>query len=114
MLSAGCTTNRTLQDGSHMITSGGQQREYHLKTPANYDSSKPYKLIFMFHWFYGSINAIVNPPDADHNTDDPYYGLEELAGDSSISRRATGLDGHGRRGVGRTRKIATSTLRTTC
>jgi poly(3-hydroxybutyrate) depolymerase len=38
----------------------------------------------MFHWYYGSIQAVVNPPDADHNTDDPYYGLQAFAGDSSI------------------------------
>jgi poly(3-hydroxybutyrate) depolymerase len=67
-----------------MINSGGQNRQYYLKTPANYDNETPYRLIFMFHWFYGSINAIVNPPDADHNTDDPFYGLEEMAGDSTI------------------------------
>jgi hypothetical protein len=38
----------------------------------------------MFHWNFGSINAIVNPPDADHNTDRPYYGLADLSGDTTI------------------------------
>jgi poly(3-hydroxybutyrate) depolymerase len=27
---------------------------------------------------------VVNPPDSDHNTDEPFYGLGDLAGDSSI------------------------------
>ncbi len=82
--SAGCGKTRTLQDGDRMINSGGTNRAYYLKTPANYDSERPYRLIFMFHWFYGSIDAVVNPPDADRNTDDPFYGLGDLAGDSSI------------------------------
>ena len=64
MPSAGCTKTRTLQDGNRTITSGGMSRMYYLKTPSNYDNKHPYRLIFTFHWFYGSINAVVNPPDA--------------------------------------------------
>jgi poly(3-hydroxybutyrate) depolymerase len=91
----GCGKNRTLQDGQRTIMSGGQSRTYHIKTPSNYDNTHPYRVIFMFHWFYGSINAIVNPPDADHNTDDPYYGLEEFAGDSTIFVVPQGLTDSG-------------------
>jgi poly(3-hydroxybutyrate) depolymerase len=93
--SSGCGKARSLQNGNLTISSGGQNRNYHLKTPANYDQDHPYRLIFMFHWFYGSIDAIVNPPDADHNTDDPYYGLGELAGDSSIFVVPQGLTDQG-------------------
>jgi predicted esterase len=94
--SAGCGKARTLNDGNHQINSGGQNRTYHVKAPANYDQNKPYRLIFMFHWNYGSINAIVNPPDADQNTDDPYYGLGDVAGDSTIFVVPQGLkDGGG-------------------
>lgn len=93
--SSGCGKARSLQNGNLTISSGGQNRTYHLKTPANYDQNHPYRLIFMFHWFYGSIDAIVNPPDADHNTDDPYYGLGELAGDSSIFVVPQGLTDSG-------------------
>jgi poly(3-hydroxybutyrate) depolymerase len=67
-----------------MIMSGGNNRSYYLQVPSGYDNSQPYRLIFMFHWNYGSIDAIVHPPDQDHNTDDPFYGLGQLAGDSSI------------------------------
>lgn len=97
--SAGCGKTRTLQNGEHMIQSGGTSRTYHIKAPDNYDNTRPYRVIFMFHWNYGSINAIVRPPDADRNTDDPYYGLQEMAGDSSIFvvpqglRSPTGGDG---------------------
>jgi poly(3-hydroxybutyrate) depolymerase len=82
--SAGCGKTRTLQDGNRTITSSGMSRTYNLKTPANYNNQHPYRLIFMFHWNFGSINAIVNPPDADHNTDRPYYGLADLSGDTTI------------------------------
>jgi len=82
--SAGCGKTRTLQDGNHTMTSSALSRTYSLKTPANYNNQHPYRLIFMFHWNFGSINAIVNPPDADHNTDRPYYGLADLSGDTTI------------------------------
>lgn len=82
--SAGCGKTRTLQDGNRTITSSGMSRTYNLKTPANYNNQHPYRLIFMFHWNFGSINSIVNPPDADHNTDRPYYGLADLSGDTTI------------------------------
>jgi len=82
--SAGCGKTRTLQDGNRTITSGGMSRMYYLKTPTGYDSKHPYRLIFMFHWNYGSINSVVSPPDADHNTDRPFYGLADLSGDSTI------------------------------
>ncbi len=82
--SAGCGKTRTLQDGNRTIMSGGISRTYNLKTPANYNNQRPYRTIFMFHWNFGSINAIVNPPDADHNTDRPYYGLADLSGDTTI------------------------------
>lgn len=93
--SAGCGKIRSLLDGNRTIQSGDKSRTYHLKAPANYDNTRPYRLIFMFHWFYGSINAIVNPPDADHNTDAPYYGLGSLAGESTIFVVPQGLTDSG-------------------
>ena len=95
MPSAGCTKTRTLQDGNRTITSGGMSRMYYLKTPSNYDNEHPYRLIFTFHWFYGSINAVVNPPDADHNTDRPFYGLSDLSGDTTIFVAPQGLTDSG-------------------
>jgi pimeloyl-ACP methyl ester carboxylesterase len=82
--SAGCGKARTLQDGNQTITSGGTSRQYFLATPGDYDNSYPHRVVFMFHWNYGSINAIVNPPDADQNTDRPFYGLGDLADDKTI------------------------------
>jgi poly(3-hydroxybutyrate) depolymerase len=93
--SAGCGKMRTLQDGNRTITSGGISRTYNLKTPANYSNQHPYRVIFMFHWNFGSINAIVNPPDADHNTDRPYYGIADLSGDTTIFVVPMGLNDTG-------------------
>jgi len=82
--SAGCGKTRTLQDGNRTMVSGGVQRTFYLDTPDDYDGTSPYRLIFMFHWNYGSINAIVNPPDADRNTDRPFYGLGDQTDGKTI------------------------------
>lgn len=82
--SAGCDQVRTLQDGNQTITSGGVSRQYFIATPSAYDGSVAHRVVFMFHWNYGSINAIVNPPDADQNTDRPFYGLGDLSDGQTI------------------------------
>lgn len=90
--SAGCDKARKLMDGNQTLSSGGQSRQWHVKAPQGYDQSHPYRVIFMYHWNYGSINAIVNPPDADKNTDRPYYGIEDLSGDTTIFVVPQGLE----------------------
>jgi predicted esterase len=82
--SAGCGKERSLPSGTQTLTSGGLERSYFLQTPDDYDSTRPYRLVFMFHWNYGSINAIVSPPDADQNTDRPFYGLGDLVDAQTI------------------------------
>lgn len=82
--SAGCGQARTLQDGLRTIASSGTNRTYFLETPDAYDSNVPHRLVFMFHWNFGSIDAIVNPPDADQNTDRPFYGMGDLTEDRTI------------------------------
>jgi len=91
--SAGCGQARTLQDGNQTIASGGMDRTYLLETPDGYDNTYPHRVVFMFHWNYGSINAIVNPPDADRNTDRPFYGMGDLTDDKTIFVVPQGLVG---------------------
>jgi hypothetical protein len=91
--SAGCGKTRTLQNGNQTIASGGMNRTYFLETPSDYDSTYPYRVIFMFHWNFGSINAIVNPPDADRNTDRPFYGMGDLTDGKTIFVVPQGLVG---------------------
>jgi len=82
--SAGCGRGRTLAEGTQTIASGGMNRTFLLETPEAYDNTYPYRVVFMFHWNYGSIDAIVNPPDADRNTDRPFYGLGDLTDGKTI------------------------------
>jgi poly(3-hydroxybutyrate) depolymerase len=91
--SAGCGQARTLQDGTQTIVSGGMNRTYYLETPDAYDNTRPHRVVFMFHWNYGSINAIVNPPDADQNTERPFYGMGDLTDDQTIFVVPQGLVG---------------------
>jgi poly(3-hydroxybutyrate) depolymerase len=91
--SAGCSQARTLQDGTQTIVSGGVNRTYYLETPDGYDNTQPHRVVFMFHWNYGSINAIVNPPDADQNTERPFYGMGDLTDDQTIFVVPQGLVG---------------------
>jgi hypothetical protein len=91
--SAGCGQARTLQNGTQTISSGGMNRTYFLETPSEYDSTLPHRLVFMFHWNAGSINAIVNPPDADRNTDRPFYGMGDLTDGKTIFVVPQGLVG---------------------
>ena len=91
--SAGCGQARTLQDGNQTIASGGMNRGYFLETPDAYDNTYPHRVVFMFHWNYGSIGAIVNPPDADRNTDRPFYGMGDLTDAQTIFVVPQGLVG---------------------
>ncbi|HTV17811.1 MAG TPA: prolyl oligopeptidase family serine peptidase [Polyangiaceae bacterium] len=91
--SAGCGKTRTLEDGMHTIVSGGVNRSYLLETPDADDSTVPHRVVFMFHWNYGSINAIVNPPDADRNTDRPFYGMGDLDDGQTVFVVPQGLVG---------------------
>ena len=42
------------------ITSGGMSRDYIIDVPADYDASKPYRLIFSWHQAYGSADGNAN------------------------------------------------------
>ena len=74
---AGCGKAPTLASGAHTIQSGGQNRSYILRVPANYDNGHAYRLMFGFHWYGGTGN------DGDSGGTDgynwSYYGLRRLA-----------------------------------
>jgi len=46
--SDGCGNPKTLQNGTINIMFGGASRKYILRTPADYDMSHPYRLVFAF------------------------------------------------------------------
>ncbi|MBE3016311.1 ricin-type beta-trefoil lectin domain protein, partial [Microbispora sp. NEAU-D428] len=74
---AGCGKAPTLASGTHSIVSSGQNRSYILRVPANYDSNRPYRLIFGFHWNGGTANDVDSGGTDGYNWS--YYGLRRLA-----------------------------------
>lgn len=80
--SAGCGQD-PLQSGVQTVNVNGQNREYTLKVPDNYDPSNPHRLVFGFHWLNGNMQNVV---------DGGYYGLEQLAQGSAIFVAPNGID----------------------
>ncbi|WP_042405500.1 alpha/beta hydrolase family esterase, partial [Streptacidiphilus carbonis] len=74
---AGCGKSPTLASGTHTIQSSGQSRSYILRVPAGYDSNRPYRLIFGFHWVGGTANDVDSGGTDGYNWS--YYGLRRLA-----------------------------------
>jgi len=86
-LSAGCGQAATLQSGTATIDVSGTSRTYILSIPSNYDSSKPYKLIFGFHWLGGSATDVAS----GNIIGGPYYGLQSRSAGSAILVAPDGL-----------------------
>src|SRR3982751_3493969 len=74
---AGCGKAPALTSGTHSIQSGGQNRSYILRVPANYDSNHAYRLVFGFHWVGGTANDVDSGGTDGYNLS--YYGLRRLA-----------------------------------
>lgn len=91
MRSAGCDTARELMNGRRTIQSGGMNREYILRVPDDYDNTKPYRLIVAYHWLSGNAEQVANG-GMGGSTEDPYYGLWDLAENSTIFVAPEGLD----------------------
>ncbi len=69
------------------ITSGGQSRRYLLWYPDNYDNTHPYRLVIAYHWWSGSASQVFDCSTEGINcytTQSPFYGLLNLADDSTI------------------------------
>ncbi|MCW6003318.1 cellulose binding domain-containing protein [Micromonospora sp. CPCC 205371] len=81
--SAGCGRAPTMTSGTHTIQSNGTQRSFILRLPNNYDNSRPYRLIFGYHWLGGTANNVASGD---------YYGLGALSGNSAIFVAPQGLD----------------------
>jgi poly(3-hydroxybutyrate) depolymerase len=89
--SSGCGTARELMNGRRTIQSGGMNREYILRVPDDYDNGRPYRLILAYHWLNGNANQVANG-GMGGSTEDPYYGLWDLAENSTIFVAPEGLD----------------------
>ncbi|MCA2215476.1 ricin-type beta-trefoil lectin domain protein [Jidongwangia harbinensis] len=87
---AGCGKAPTLASGTRTIQTSGRSRSYILRVPDNYDSNRPYRLIFGFHWNGGTANDV----DSGGTSGYPwsYYGLRALSNDSAIFVAPQGLN----------------------
>jgi poly(3-hydroxybutyrate) depolymerase len=90
-VSAGCGTTRELMNGRRTIQSGGMNREYILRVPDDYDNTRPYRLILAYHWRNGNANQVANGGNGG-STEDPYFGLFDLAENSTIFVAPEGLN----------------------
>jgi hypothetical protein len=85
--STGCGKTRTLQNGTITIESDGT-RSYILRAPDNYDGNHPYRLILAYHWAGGTAQEVA---DGTAATESPFYGLWDLANNSTIFVAPVGL-----------------------
>ena len=77
MPSSGCDKEAP-KSGRLSIDVDGKMREYILAVPTDYDSSKPYRLIFGWHPLGGSAQQVAG------NGNSGYYGLQSQANGSAI------------------------------
>ncbi|GLW31793.1 cellulose binding domain-containing protein [Actinoplanes regularis] len=87
---AGCGKAPTLASGTRTIRSGGQNRTYILRIPDGYDRTRPYKLIFAFHWLNGTANDVATGGTAGATW--AYYGQQRLSDNSAILVAPQGID----------------------
>jgi poly(3-hydroxybutyrate) depolymerase len=79
---AGCGRAPGLNSGTHTIQSGGQNRSFILRVPANYNNNNPYRLIFAFHWRGGTMNDVAGGGSSGSTWS--YYGMQEQSNNSAI------------------------------
>jgi polyhydroxybutyrate depolymerase len=86
---AGCGASSWPTSKTYTITVSGTSRTYILRLPDNYDSRRPYRLIFGYHWLNGTADNVANGGGA---TTKPFYGLWELANGSAIFVAPQGIN----------------------
>ncbi len=98
--SAGCGEPLgSLRSSYRTITSGGDQRDYYIDIPEDYDPNHPYRLFFTFHYGGGKMQVIVDGIVEWADGTGPeyaFYGLKhqsELADDPGIFIAPDGING---------------------
>jgi poly(3-hydroxybutyrate) depolymerase len=79
---AGCGRTPTLRSGSFTIQSGGQSRSFILRIPDDYSNTRPYRLIFAYHWLGGTMNDVAS--GGSSGTAWSYYGMQQQSNNSAI------------------------------
>jgi poly(3-hydroxybutyrate) depolymerase len=89
--SPGCGKARSLQNGRINLSVNGLNRSYILRVPDNYNNQNPYRLIIGYHWLNGDATQVANGGNGSA-TETPYYGLWNLAQNSTIFIAPEGID----------------------
>jgi poly(3-hydroxybutyrate) depolymerase len=79
---AGCGKTPTLRNGSYTIPSSGQSRSFILRIPDGYSNTRPYRLIFAYHWRGGTMNDVSS--GGSSGTAWSYYGMQQQSNNSAI------------------------------
>ncbi|KFA77617.1 hypothetical protein S40288_09239 [Stachybotrys chartarum IBT 40288] len=80
--SAGCGSGG-ITSGTYNVAVNGQSRSYILDVPSDYDNTRPYRLVFGYHWLDGSMQNVASAG---------YYGLQPLSEGSAIFVAPNGLN----------------------
>jgi poly(3-hydroxybutyrate) depolymerase len=86
---AGCGRAPGLNSGTHTIQSSGKSRSFILRVPNGYNNTRPYRLIFAYHWRGGTMNDVSS--GGTSGTAWSYYGMQEQSNDSAILVAPQGL-----------------------
>lgn len=87
--SPGCGKSQASGTSTQTTTVNGKQRLYITNVPANYNSSNPYRLIFMFHGLGNSAAAVANGQQGFL----PFMGLPPLANADQAGAISVAPDG---------------------
>lgn len=87
--STGCGKRTFPPSGTYTMDVNGTPREYIVALPDNYDPTKPYRLVFAWHYMGGSADGIARSG---------YYGLKGLSNNNAIFVAGQGLSSSGTTG----------------
>ncbi|GAB2895838.1 hypothetical protein GCM10027074_74270 [Streptomyces deserti] len=90
-VSPGCGKAPTLTSGTHTIRSSGKNRSFILRIPDGYDRNRAHRLVFGFHWLGGTSTDVATGRTVETGTW-AYYGLQRLAGNSTVFVAPQGLN----------------------
>jgi poly(3-hydroxybutyrate) depolymerase len=78
----GCGKSPALRNGTQTIQSSGQSRSFILRIPDGYSNTRPYRLIFAYHWRGGTMNDVAS--GGSSGTAWSYYGMQQQSDNSAI------------------------------
>ncbi|KAK7051414.1 hypothetical protein VNI00_004914 [Paramarasmius palmivorus] len=90
LASSGCGKD-PITSGTYSLNIDGENRQYILQLPDNYDPNTPYKLIFGLHWYGGTMTDVATGQTVERDTW-AFYGLQRLAENTAIFVAPQGID----------------------